>query len=335
MADGEDPGRARRARIVLLQSRQPTMVDSTKGTTMTGGTNGSNGTVFRLNTDGTGYRVLHHFGPASQSANPDAPLLFAQDGQLYGTSASSVPGKGGTVFALRPDGTGFRKLRTFTTNSGAAYRPVGGLIDVGDGTLYGTAFGGLGFGVVYRINRDGSGYVIRHTFTGGAGGNSPHGLTQAPDGRLLCVAKTNPPGGTNYGSGLLFRFDPAWTNLDVLASFDAGVGFFSPGPLAVGSDGALYGVDQSTGAFAVGMVFRLTPPDYQPRFVDGSTRPLPTGEFAAQIWGVLGQSIVVEASRDLQQWSSVAALVLSARPLDFRSAPDTNSPAEFYRVRVQ
>jgi uncharacterized repeat protein (TIGR03803 family) len=89
------------------------------GTTVFGGTNG-NGTVFALNTDGTGFSTLYNFNPVSQSpsfsytnyggANPKAGLVLsgntlfgtANGGGSYGSQAGGGGGLygGGTVFSL-------------------------------------------------------------------------------------------------------------------------------------------------------------------------------------------------------------------------------------------
>ena len=80
-----------------------------------GGTNG-NGTVFAVNTDGTGFTNLHTFtalsvpypGTNSDGANPLAGLVLSSN-MLYGNSfhGEMAAHRGGTVFALNTDGTGF------------------------------------------------------------------------------------------------------------------------------------------------------------------------------------------------------------------------------------
>ncbi len=68
------------------------------GTTWGGGT-GAGGTVFRINTDGTGYAILHNFTFAPGASAPYSSLLQARDGALYGTTYWG--GLGGTVFQLK------------------------------------------------------------------------------------------------------------------------------------------------------------------------------------------------------------------------------------------
>ncbi|HLV79192.1 MAG TPA: choice-of-anchor tandem repeat GloVer-containing protein, partial [Chthonomonadaceae bacterium] len=61
------------------------------GTTLYGGPSGSTGVLFSINTNGTGYTVLHGFTgynsgnpPASDGSYVYAGLLVASDGNLYG-----------------------------------------------------------------------------------------------------------------------------------------------------------------------------------------------------------------------------------------------------------
>ncbi len=105
------------------------------GTTATGGSSGA-GTVFAVNTDGTGFMILHTFN-YSDGANPWAGLILSSN-ILYGTTyqGGSVGWGNGMVFAINTDGTGFTNLYSFTGGSDGA-NPIGGLI-LASNTLYGT-----------------------------------------------------------------------------------------------------------------------------------------------------------------------------------------------------
>jgi uncharacterized repeat protein (TIGR03803 family) len=67
--------------------------------TQFGGTNGS-GTLFRLNSDGGGYTVLHGFGSLNDGANPSSGLVPSSDGSVYGTTGRGGDMDLGTVFKL-------------------------------------------------------------------------------------------------------------------------------------------------------------------------------------------------------------------------------------------
>jgi len=147
------------------------------GTAMNGGASG-NGTVFALNTDGTGFRVLHTFTELANHTNDDGAVphagLVLSGSTLYGAAQYGGSSGNGAVFALNTDGTGFTNLHSFTllyfngiiaTNSDGTY-PYGTLILSGN-TLYGTAlFGGdAGDGTVFALHIDGTGFTTLHSFT--------------------------------------------------------------------------------------------------------------------------------------------------------------------------
>jgi uncharacterized repeat protein (TIGR03803 family) len=128
------------------------------------------GALFKLNIDGTGFTVLHSF-TGSDGATPTG---FIIDGDtLYGTASAGGDFGSGTLFKLNVDGTGFSTLHSFTslppngieTNSDGA-GPTGGLV-LSSGTLYGTAGSGGSFanGTLFKVNVDGSGFTILHSFT--------------------------------------------------------------------------------------------------------------------------------------------------------------------------
>src|SRR6266568_7605673 len=120
------------------------------GTAAAGGSWGA-GTVFAVNTDGTGFSVLHSFIGGSDGNRPDGELILSGN-TLYGTGYSGASSGLGTVFAVNTDGTGFTNLYDFTGGSDGA-NPVGGLI-FSSNTLHGTArYGGSsGNGTVFSIS---------------------------------------------------------------------------------------------------------------------------------------------------------------------------------------
>lgn len=151
------------------------------GTAYHGG-NSDHGTVYKVNTDGTGFTTLHNFtahdliaGTNADGANPLAGLILS-DNILYGTAMNGGSSGNGTLFKVNTDGTGFTTLHSFAplgpsnnTNSDGA-NPYAGLVLSGN-TLYGAvAYGGnWGFGTVFAVNTDGSGFVTLHHFRGSDG----------------------------------------------------------------------------------------------------------------------------------------------------------------------
>src|SRR5207247_1753107 len=140
------------------------------------GTNGY-GTIYKINTDGTGFTVLHSFtGSASTNdldgANPYSAVILISN-VLYGTTAGGGLYGGGTVFKINTNGSNFTVLHNFggLTNGSS---PQCALI-VSNNVLYGTtSWGGIynnypygnsvGGGTVFKINTDGSGFATLHDF---------------------------------------------------------------------------------------------------------------------------------------------------------------------------
>ena len=103
---------------------------------------------------------------------------------LYGTTY--LGNSAGTVFKVNPDGSGNTSIYHFGGNNtdpfGLAY--PSGVIQGTDGILYGTAgFGGAaGYGSVFRLNTNGKGYAVLHSFNASTGYQPSASLLQGRDG---------------------------------------------------------------------------------------------------------------------------------------------------------
>jgi len=127
------------------------------GTTSSGGANGG-GTVFQITPGGT-LTTLYHFCSVSACADgqfPQAPLIQAGNGNLYGTTTSGGETGAGTIFEITLNGT----LTTLYTFSGPDGRYPWGLVQGNDGNFYGTTqFGGA----VQSSAPNGSGTIFKLT----------------------------------------------------------------------------------------------------------------------------------------------------------------------------
>lgn len=232
------------------------------GTTQVGGSN-NYGTVFRLATDGSGYGVLHHFTLAGgDGRNPWAALIQADDGMLYGTTYNGGSSGYGTVFKIDPDGGNYSVVRSFGTFTGDGKNPQGALLQGSDGALYGTTVNGGssgGYGTVFKLNRDGSGYAVLRSFSNtGNDPQNPQAALIEGDGGILFGTTYN--GGT-AGKGTLFSLPPDGTAFTVLWNFGsiAGDGWNPQAALVRGRIGLLYGVTYNGGANSAGTIFKLAP----------------------------------------------------------------------------
>jgi uncharacterized repeat protein (TIGR03803 family) len=72
------------------------------GTTQSGGTNGGEGTLFKITSKGE-FTSLYSFSGGNDGSNPQAPLTQAADGFFYGTTVNGGQSGAGTVFRLAVD----------------------------------------------------------------------------------------------------------------------------------------------------------------------------------------------------------------------------------------
>ena len=226
------------------------------GTAQYGGS-AAMGTVFAINTDGTGFTNLHNFSGTtfdprqnqntnSDGANPSAGLVMS-GGTLYGAAYDGGSRANGTLFAISTNGTSFTNFHSLSPTDGAGPE---GLIVSGN-TLYGTTYSGGYAGTVFKVSTDGTGFMTLHSFTGGTNGEFPLG------GLILS-------GNTLYGttraevndSGTLFKLNTDSTGFTTLHYFkappDAGVSY--SGLILSGNN--LYGAATDIGG-DLGTIFKL------------------------------------------------------------------------------
>ena len=199
------------------------------GDTVWGGTKDA-GTVFRINTDGSGYEVIHNFD-GSEGAYYKSALVQGRDGMLYGTATGGGPiGQVGVIFKLSTNGSDFSVIHSFPTVAYQAVNPSG-LIQGSDGALYGTTqYGGIintvfnfGMGSVFKLNTDGSGYTVLYEFSGEDGRNPQASLLAGTDGTLY--------GTTQYGGfydlGTAFKLSPSPSDTGVIIDYYVSAGGFN------------------------------------------------------------------------------------------------------------
>jgi uncharacterized repeat protein (TIGR03803 family) len=228
------------------------------GTTAQGGSS-SWGTVFQVNTDGSGYSVLKNF-TGSDGLYPEAGLALGGS-TLYGTACWGGSSGEGVVFKVNADGSGYSVLKNFTTND--AQCTYAGLALAGS-TLYGTVYGispvmggGSGFGGVFKVNTDGSGYSVLKNFTGGDG--------WGPQGFLVLAGSTlygTTQSGGSSSNGVVFKVNTDGSDYAVLKSFTGSDGLWPESGLVLAGS-TLYGTTTRGGssysgpASGYGVVFKV------------------------------------------------------------------------------
>jgi uncharacterized repeat protein (TIGR03803 family) len=221
------------------------------------------GTVFGLNTDGTGFTNMHSF------AGFDGWLpygLTLSGTTLYGVNAAGGVG-GGNVFSVNTDGSGFTNLYNFEAfpnnpphKNLTGSDPDGSLV-VSNDMMYGTAEGaGMdGYGTVFALKTNGTGFTILHSFTGaiddGANpsaalllsGNILYGTTEGNDAALDDAS----------GDGTVFSITNDGSIFTTLYIFSGSDGSDPESPLLL-SGTTLYGTTALGGTFGQGTVFSLS-----------------------------------------------------------------------------
>ncbi len=236
------------------------------GTTLTGGEYGDGGangpfyggTVFRVSTTGSHYRVLHSFGKGDDGYCPYASLVDV-NGILYGMTLSGGANQRGTVFSISTSGAKYRVLHSFGESSQDGASPFGtGLVDV-NGKLYGTTTGGgvYGEGTIFSIDLGAGLETVLHSFGRGSDGSQPEGGLIAVKSTLY---GTTSIGGAYHSSGTVFRINTAGTNYRVLHSFGKGSDGASPtfGASLADVGGALYDTTHGGGKGNSGTIFSIS-----------------------------------------------------------------------------
>ncbi|MBD0257178.1 MAG: hypothetical protein ICV83_15785, partial [Cytophagales bacterium] len=175
----------------------------------------------------------------------------AQD-QLWGLTGNGNAGVSGVAFSISGTGSGFAVRKMFYNDGADPYYCK--VIQGRNGAFYGmtTSGGSYNYGIIFRVNGDGTGYTILHSFNGFSDGGTPRGgLTQAPDGTLYGLSFLG-----SY-NGVFFRINEDGSNFSTLKEFFGVTGERPSGTLVRDSDGFFYGLAAYGGANDKGTIFRV------------------------------------------------------------------------------
>ena len=311
------------------------------GTTSSGGyitAQGGLGMIYRVDTNGLGFTTLHQFNTNNLEGRvPYGGLIQGSDGVLYGTTVGDFQ-SGGTVYRIRPSGSGFQVLHTFTNSAVDGKSPYAGLILGTDGFLYGTAqYGGTnGAGTVFKLSTSGSDFQVVHYFGSvlNDGGYPTAPVTQGSDGYLYGttpygMAYTG-PGLAIAANGVAFKCTTNGADYTVLHRFGnhAGDGRNPKGGLTEGLDGAFYGATSAGGNLNAGTVFRLGP---APLAFTSFSR-LPDKTVSLSLSGASNTTCRIDTSANLVNWVTLTNIPDITGGVQFIDGSAAIFPRRFYRA---
>jgi uncharacterized repeat protein (TIGR03803 family) len=182
------------------------------GTTVSGGTGSSGGTVFKVAANTNAISTLASFSNEGSSLIHPGSLAIDASGNLYGTLDGPI-GRGAVFEVANDVNHTFSILAAFNGVNGANPSVIASLVLDASGNIYGTTNqggdltlnSGRGFGTVFKVAND-----ANHTLTTLAIFKGTNGAS--PDGGLLLDAKgnlygTTQSGGPN-GQGTVFMLSP-------------------------------------------------------------------------------------------------------------------------------
>jgi uncharacterized protein YceK len=213
-------------------------------------------------------QVLYNFG-GPDGAGPLWGVIAGAKGTFYGTTTFGGTGRGGTVFKLTPEKSGYKEkqIHGFSGSDGEA---PNGLVADKQGALYGSTFEGgnyneycpIGCGVVFKLTPKKSGYAfsVLYTFQGGTAD------AWEPFGALVLDKKGALYGISNFGcaenGGCAFKLTPGKSGYteSIIYSFPNSS---LPAGIAIDKKGSLFVTTSYDGTGTCdggcGAVYELTP----------------------------------------------------------------------------
>ena len=130
------------------------------------------------------------------------------------------------------------------------------MIQATDGNLYGVAsFGGLSYGVLYRMSTAGTGFTALYTFHSTDGRRPLGPLVQGPDGRFY--GTTYQGGAFDLGTAFQLDVSTSPATLNSLYNFAGADGAYPTGALLAADATHFYGTTSGGGAAGDGTIFAL------------------------------------------------------------------------------
>jgi len=222
------------------------------GVTTMGGSEGL-GVLFSMDTTGLNYEVLIDFTGINGSY-PVGSLIDDGVNTLYGMTGANSSNNKGTIFKLDKSTKILTTLYSFEDTD--ASKPYGS-ITLSGSKLYGMSLGGVGDGVVFSLNTDGTEFTKILDKNSIEAGRYPNSLTVSG----TTIYGTMTQGGT-HDWGTVFKIETNGTEFQKLVDFVYGIGDESNGAVPTGAtlvlgDSIIYGITKLGGPNDSGITYSV------------------------------------------------------------------------------
>jgi uncharacterized repeat protein (TIGR03803 family) len=205
----------------------------------------ASGTVFSVDISGGVPVDLCVFLGPNGAASPEAGLALSGN-TLFGSTIASGPNQSGSLFTINTNGSAFTQIWNFSATDNNGDNPDGAQpvaeLTLSGGKFYGTTkYGGTnGWGSVFKLNADGTGFTNLYSFT--------NAFAHTPFGNLVVSGSTIYGAGGSGTFGTLFKINTDGTGFTNFYTFTGAAG--GNGPVGVTLSGnTIYG---GTGGGGVG-----------------------------------------------------------------------------------
>lgn len=214
------------------------------------------GTLIKCSTIGL-EKKFDFNGPSSDGGKPQASILYASNGRLYGTTEFGGAYDKGIIFTTDPVSGAITKLADFDGANGS--QPKGGLVEHPNGKIYGTTFNGglLDKGCIFELDTATNILINVQDLSNTTGSNPTGAPIVGNNGNLFFTASLAGP--SNFGS--LLEYNPVSDLLLTRHAFGniANDGNFPYGAPFQAANGIIYGMTNNGGTSNYGTIYSYNP----------------------------------------------------------------------------
>nr|HPI55551.1 hypothetical protein [Chitinophagaceae bacterium] len=207
------------------------------------------GSIYKYNPVTDSFSIIHTFSGLDGSY-PEAKLILANDGFLYGTTTRGGSMDAGTIYKIDVWNNTFTKLQDVVSTS--LIYPLSSLYQASNGKMYGTTKHGIyGFGALYEYDVSMNTINSLVDFDSTNYGASPSGAVIELSNGLL--GGTTSLGG-NHGFGVIYQYNILLDSMIIVHHFDSTVNGASDELLDAGNN-KFMGVSYGGGNYNQGVLY--------------------------------------------------------------------------------